>query len=133
MEIKGSVHFSIGATDLDKSQEFYVDKLGFELVSRVKRYIFLRANKDYFAVAQSHVPVNPNPGEEHNVHHAFLVDSYEETKEYLESKGIQVFREDERDFGPFAGHSMYIHDPDRNVIEFIQCDNPDTVQTVSRT
>ncbi len=121
MEIKGSVHFSIGATDLDKSQEFYVDKLGFELVARVERYIFLRANKDYFAVAQSHV------------HHAFLVDDYEETKEFLAGRGVEVFREDERDFGPFAGHSMYLHDPDRNVIEFIQCDNQDTIHTVSQT
>lgn len=132
VEIKGNVHFSIPATDLDRSQVFYVDTLGFELVSRVKRYIFLRSNKDYFAVAQSHVPVDPNPGDEHNVHHAFLVEDYDACVNWLNEIGLTVFKEDVRDVMPFPGRSAYIHDPDRNVIEFIEVTDPNVVRAVTQ-
>ena len=37
----------------------------------------------------------------------------------LPSKGIAIFKQEERNEGIFVGRSAYIHDPDRNVIEFI--------------
>ena len=41
----------------------------------------------------------------------------------LKAKGVDVFREDERDQGVFTGRSAYFHDPDNNALEVIHLTN----------
>jgi catechol 2,3-dioxygenase-like lactoylglutathione lyase family enzyme len=45
--------------------------------------------------------------------------AYDEALRTLPAKGIEIFKQEERRSGVFVGRSAYIHDPDRNVIEFI--------------
>jgi catechol 2,3-dioxygenase-like lactoylglutathione lyase family enzyme len=45
--------------------------------------------------------------------------AYDDALKFLASKGIAVFKEEDRRAGTFQGRSAYFHDPDRNVIEII--------------
>ena len=44
--------------------------------------------------------------------------AYEDAKTFLQNNGVPIFDEENRDGGTFPGRQFYIHDPDRNVIEF---------------
>jgi len=61
------------------------------------------------------------PPEGINVHHAFAVDGdvYEESKEFLKSKGVEILFEEDRQGGTVNGPRAYFHDPDGNVLEII--------------
>ena len=65
--------------------------------------------------------MDPNPGDEFFVHHAFRVDvdKYDQAKQHLTEHGVKVIFEEERHDGVFHGKQCYFHDPDRNVLEII--------------
>jgi catechol 2,3-dioxygenase-like lactoylglutathione lyase family enzyme len=119
------VHFTIPVKDLDRSEKFYTEILGFQKVRRNAHMVFLRTGQDHFVLTHSEKPVDPNPGDEHEIHHAFLVDpaDYDAALTFLKSKGIKVIKEEDRQKGTFQGRSAYFHDPDRNVIEIIDLQN----------
>ena len=60
------------------------------------------------------------------IHTAFQVTSeeYDRAKEFLASKDVRIFKEEDRRSGTFHGRSAYFHDPDRNVIEIIDLVKP---------
>ena len=62
-----------------------------------------------------------NPPEGPNVHHAFVVDSdaYEESKQFLKSKGVEILLYEDTGHRSFSGRHAYFHDPDGNSIEII--------------
>ena len=123
IETKGVVHFTISVTDTDRSEAFYRDVLGLETVEKAASIgmVFMRAGDDYVILTRSKTPVDPNPGEEFRVHHAFRVDvdAYEDAKRHLLASGIEIIFEEERREGVFHGKQCYFHDPDRNVLEII--------------
>jgi catechol 2,3-dioxygenase-like lactoylglutathione lyase family enzyme len=45
--------------------------------------------------------------------------AYDEALQVLPSKGVEIFKQEDRRAGVFVGRSAYIRDPDGNVIEFI--------------
>jgi len=120
---RGMVHACIPVSDLDASKKFYTEMLGLNFVnfSPVYQLIFLTAGKDYLILAKSETPINPNPEGQRRVHHAFAVHpgaAYDDAKAFLLKNGVPIFDEEDRKTGVFPGRQFYIHDPDRNVIEF---------------
>jgi len=83
--------------------------------------VFMRSGGDFVILTRSKTPVDPNPGDEFFVHHAFCVDveKYEEAKQHLADHGVNIIFEEERHEGVFHGKQCYFHDPDRNVLEII--------------
>ncbi len=125
IKMKGLTHFTIPVTDLRKSRDFYIDTLGFEFVRDNPHMVFCKCQNDFFVLTHSEKPVDPNPGDSHDIHTAFYVDSdeYDRALDYLAGKGIRVFKSEERHGdATFTGRSAYFHDPDRNVIELLDSD-----------
>ena len=125
IKMKGLTHFTIPVTDLGKSKDFYIDTLGFEFVRENPHMVFCKCENDYFVLTHSENPVDPNPGDSHDIHTAFYVDSdeYDRALKYLAEQGIRVFKDEERHGdATFTGRSAYFHDPDRNVIELLDSD-----------
>jgi catechol 2,3-dioxygenase-like lactoylglutathione lyase family enzyme len=121
LKTEGVLHFTIPVKDLDRSEKFYTETLGFKKIGRTERIVFLRAGDNYFNLTYSENPVAPNVGDKHEIHSAFRMtpQAYDEALRMLPARGIEIFKQEERRSGVFVGRSAYIHDPDRNVIEFI--------------
>jgi len=131
LKTEGVLHFTIPVKDLDRSEKFYTDILGFQKIGRTAHIVFLRAGEDYFNLTYSENPVAPNVGNKHEIHSAFRMtpQAYDEALTMLPAKGIEIFKQEERRAGVFVGRSAYIHDPDSNVIEFIDLARPPAGQT----
>ena len=123
IETKGVVHFSLSVSDLDRSEAFYRDKLGLEVVQKIPSagMVFFKSGDDYVILTRSKTPIDPNPGNEIFVHHAFRVDldKYDDAIAHLRENGVEIIFEEDRRDGLFIGHQAYFHDPDRNVLEII--------------
>jgi len=122
LKTEGVLHFTIPVKDLDRSEKFYTEILGMERVRRNDHMVFLRAaGRDCFVLTFSEKPIDPNPEGRHEIHSAFRLTSeeYDRAKAFLTSKGIKIFKEEDRRSGTFQGRSAYFHDPDRNVIEIM--------------
>ena len=121
IETTGVVHFTISVSDTERSEAFYRDILGLEVIQRVPAVgmVFLKSGNDYIILTKSKTPIDPNPGNEFLIHHAFRVDidKYDESLAYLTDNGIEIIFEEDRRDGIFIGRQAYFHDPDRNVIE----------------
>lgn len=123
IETKGVVHFTIPVTDPEKSEKFYREVLGLETVQVVPPIgmVFMKSGDDHVILTRSKTPVDPNPGNDFLIHHAFRVDldAYDDAKRQLAEQGIEIIFEEERHEGVFHGRQCYFHDPDRNVLEII--------------
>jgi glyoxylase I family protein len=121
LKVEGVLHFTIPVKDLDRSEKFYTDVLGFEKIGRNDRIVFLRAGDDYFNLTYSENPITTNAGDRHEIHSAFRMTplSYDEALRNLPAQGIEIFKQEDRRAGVFVGRSAYIRDPDNNVIELI--------------
>jgi catechol 2,3-dioxygenase-like lactoylglutathione lyase family enzyme len=122
IKTEGVLHFTIPVKNLDRAEKFYTELLGFEKVGRTERIVFLRAGgSDFFNLTYSENPITLNAGSRHEIHSAFRVtpQTYEDTIKRLPEKGVEIFKEEDRQSGVFVGRSAYIRDPDGNVIEFI--------------
>jgi len=125
IKMKGLTHFTIPVKDLKRSKAFYCDTLGFEFVQENAHMVFCRCQKDNFVLTYSEKPVDPNPGDKHEIHTAFYVDpdEYDRALGFLAENGIEVFKDEERHGNAvFTGRSAYFHDPDRNVLELHDSD-----------
>ena len=121
LNLSSVVHFTIPVTDLDRSEQFYVKLLGLERVRRTGHMLFMRCGETNFVLTLSENPIDPNKGDKHEIHTAFLVSAqdYDRAKQILAEHHVRVFKEEDRRTGTFQGRSAYFHDPDRNVIEII--------------
>jgi catechol 2,3-dioxygenase-like lactoylglutathione lyase family enzyme len=122
LKTEGVLHFTIPVKDLDRSERFYTEILGMEKIRRTGHMVFLRAaGKDNFVLTFSEKPIDPNPAGKHEIHSAFRLtaDEYDRAKTFLKSKGVEIFKEEDRRQGTFQGRSAYFLDPDRNVIEIM--------------
>ena len=121
LKFEGVLHFTIPVKNLDRSEKFYTEVLEFKKIGRSDRIVFMRANDDYFNLTYSENPITLNAEGRHEIHSAFRMtsQSYDEALKILQSKGIEIFKQEDRRTGIFIGRSAYIRDPDGNVIEFI--------------
>ena len=111
-------HIAIIASDYEKAKEFYIDKLGFQLIREVYRPEF----DDYLRMLQQgdttlELFIKPNypervtnPEAKGLRHLAFRVENIEPAVQWLNSMGIETepIREDKVNGGRFA----FFHDPD---------------------
>ena len=125
IKTKGILHVTIPVSDPARSRAFYTDILGLEFVAQVPKenphFVFLKSGADYVLLGR-----DTSRGRFSNIiHHAFMVDgdAYDATVAELKAKGVDVFREDQRDEGIFTGRSAYFHDPDNNALEIIHLTN----------
>jgi catechol 2,3-dioxygenase-like lactoylglutathione lyase family enzyme len=121
LKFEGVLHFTIPVKNLDRSEKFYTEVLEFQKIGRSDRIVFMRANHDYFNLTYSENPITLNAAGRHEIHSAFRMtpQAYDEALRYLPSKGVEIFKQEDRRAGVFVGRSAYIRDPDGNVIEFI--------------
>ena len=128
LNLKGLVHFTIPVKDAKKSSEFYAGVLGMKVVMHVvpAGMVFLRCGKDYLILTETKDPLCVARDDNNALHHAFAVESdeFDQSIEFLKSKGVRVIFQDERNEGVFVGRSAYFHDPDRNVLEIIDLKAP---------
>jgi len=103
LKTEGVLHFTIPVKNLDRSEKFYTEMLGFEKVGRTERIVFLRAGDDFFNLTYSENPINPNAGDRHEIHSAFRLtpQAYDEALKLLPAKGIAIFKQEERRAGVF--------------------------------
>ncbi|MDO9441997.1 MAG: VOC family protein [Beijerinckiaceae bacterium] len=121
MKAEAVLHFTIPVKDLDRSEAFYTGILGLTRVRRNDHMVFMRCNDSHFVLTLSENPIDPNVGDKHDIHTAFVFrgKNYDAMKTLLAEKNIRVFKEEDRHHGTFRGRSAYFHDPDRNVIEIM--------------
>lgn len=121
IKTKGVAHFTIPVTDTVRSMEFYTDILGMTpiQVNHERGMVFLDTGGDCVILARSAASIDP---EDHDVHHAFIVDAddYDAAKKELSDHGVDVFFEEDRQGGAVNGPRAYFHDPDGNVLEIIK-------------
>jgi catechol 2,3-dioxygenase-like lactoylglutathione lyase family enzyme len=125
-QVEGVLHFTIPVKDLDRSEKFYAEKLGFIKVARTERIVFMRAGDDFFNLTYAENPITQNAAGRHEIHSAFIVTPlvYEDLRKALPENGVEIFKEEDRRQGVFVGRSAYVRDPDGNVIEFIDLVRP---------
>jgi len=120
IKTKGVAHFTLPVTDTVRSMAFYVDNLGMTpiQVNHERGMVFLDCGGDCIILAKSDAKIDPD---DHDVHHAFIVDpdEYDAAKEQLKASGVEVFFEEDRQGGAVNGPRAYFHDPDGNVLEII--------------
>jgi catechol 2,3-dioxygenase-like lactoylglutathione lyase family enzyme len=121
MQAEAVLHFTIPVKDLDRSEAFYTGVLGLTKVRRNNHMVFMRCENTYFVLTLSENDINPNQGDKHDIHTAFVYrgERYDAMKKELAEKNIRIFKEEMREHGTFQGRSAYFHDPDRNVIEIM--------------
>jgi catechol 2,3-dioxygenase-like lactoylglutathione lyase family enzyme len=125
IKTKGILHVTIPVSDLMRSRAFYTDVLGLEFVGLAPKdnphFVFLKSGADYVVLGREASRVRFSD----IIHHAFMVDgdAFDATVAELKAKGVEVFREDQRDEGVFTGRSAYFHDPDNNALEVIHLTN----------
>ena len=127
MKFRKIVETSIYTSDLEKMKEFYVDKLGLEYISEQRhRHVFVKTDKNMLLIFNHAVTTTEKqtnhgaPTPPSMVHIAFEIEAeeYEEAKELLVEKNIQVEKEIvwENDI---KSRSIYFRDPAGNLVEFI--------------
>jgi catechol 2,3-dioxygenase-like lactoylglutathione lyase family enzyme len=127
MKFRKIVETSVYSSNLEKMKEFYVDKLGLEIVSEQKgRHVFLRTDKNMLLIFNygvtaaeketSHSASTPPS----MVHVAFEMgsDEYEEAKDLLDRNNIQIEKEIAWK-NDVKSRSIYFRDPAGNLVEFI--------------
>lgn len=119
VKTQGVVHFSLPATDLERSAKFYSELLGMKIVQKTPRMVFLMCGQDFLILAKGNHPLKYDSAKETPVHHAFKVaaEDFEPALEFLRQKGVEVFNVEDRNDGVFLGPQAYFLDPDGNKLE----------------
>ena len=122
IETKGVCHFTIAVTDTRKSTEFYTELLGLTLLNanHERGMVFLDSAGDCIVLMKTETTIAPV--RQRDAHHAFHIeaDQYDEVVKELKDKEIEILLEDERTGrAVVTGRSIYIPDPDGNVIELV--------------
>jgi len=122
IKTKGVCHFTIAVTDTQKSTEFYTEVLGLKLLNanHDRGMVFLDSAGDCIVLMKTETTIAPV--RQRDAHHAFHIeaDQYDEVIKDLKDKKIENLLEDERTGrAVVTGRSIYIPDPDGNVIELV--------------
>ena len=122
IETKGVCHFTIAVPDTKKSTEFYTGVLGLKLLNanHERGMVFLDSAGDCIVLMKTETTIAPV--RQRDAHHAFHIeaDQYDEVIKELKDKKIEILLEDERTGrAVVTGRSIYIPDPDGNVIELV--------------
>ena len=106
-------HVNLPSTDLERSREFYVDKLGLSELPRPAFEtpgVWVGAGPENAIHISKVAVLGPNP----NNHFALEVEDLESLLGALEERGVAVERSAHI---PAAGRQAFLSDPDGNIIE----------------
>jgi catechol 2,3-dioxygenase-like lactoylglutathione lyase family enzyme len=124
MNFLGIKETCIYVKDLDKTQEFYHEKLGLKVKGRIEgHHVFFEAGRSlllcFIADKARNTHGLPSHGAEGCIHFAFEIDpaDYIETKLGVLQKGISIEHEQE---WAHNLRSFYFRDPDGHLVEIIQ-------------
>jgi catechol 2,3-dioxygenase-like lactoylglutathione lyase family enzyme len=124
MKFTGIKETCIYVKDLDKTQDFYHDKLGLKVKGRIEEHhVFFEAGKSlllcFNAERSKQGGALPAHGTDGCIHFALEVEhkDYIETKLEVLQKGLTI--EHEQDWGRGL-HSFYLRDPDGHLVEIIE-------------
>lgn len=109
-------HVNIPSTDLERSREFYLDRLGLPELPRPafeSQGVWIGAGPENAIHISEVAALGPNP----NNHYALEVADLEGLLNVLERRGVGFRRSA---YVPEAGRQAFISDPDGNVIELNQ-------------
>lgn len=112
--VKGVMHLLLQVSDLKRTEDFYVNVLGFSVRDRQP----FRDDRQLVVTHQGLGITTGGPGDGKQVEHiAFEVEDLTATAEHVKRNGAKVLF----DVAPNSyGKSMYIADPDDNKIELIE-------------
>lgn len=123
IDVKGVAHFSIPVTDMDRSQKFYTEVVGLQPLALVANgtMSFLDAGGVCVILCEQETPIDQSAQGPNRVHHSFVVDTetYKTLHDHLESNGVSVEFEEDRQGGSVNGPRLYFRDPDGTSLEFI--------------
>jgi glyoxylase I family protein len=128
IDIKGVAHFSIPVSDVDRSVKFYTEVVGCKYLSALpnQSITFLDAGGVCVLLIKRPAPIHKGPSEmSDGVHHAFMIDGdqYQAAMNFLRSKGVDIFFEEDRRGGTIDGPRFYFRDPDGTPLELIHRTN----------
>ena len=127
MKFRKIIETSIYSSELEKMKEFYVDKLGLELVSQQRgRHVFLKTEKNMLLIFNHEITAAEKetnhgaPTPPSMVHIAFEIEAaeYGKVKKLLTDNSIQVEKEIAWE-NDIKSKSIYFRDPAGNLVEFI--------------
>ena len=127
MKFRKIIETSIYSSELEKMKEFYVDKLGLELVSQQRgRHVFLKTEKNMLLIFNHEVTgaeketSHGAPTPPSMVHIAFEIEAaeYGTAKKLLTVNSIQVEKEIAWE-NDIKSKSIDFRDPAGNLVEFI--------------
>lgn len=114
-------HLTIEVSDLDKSEAFYRDVIGLDVIGRnlvaENRPTSLLAMNTRQRVLLVEVPeVPPYPASGGSIHHAWLltIDQFAKARDRLEALGYETGIDPRQSFRAVGEYNMDIHDPDGN-------------------
>jgi catechol 2,3-dioxygenase-like lactoylglutathione lyase family enzyme len=114
-------HLVIQCADLDKSEAFYRDVIGLDVVgrnlvseNRPTSLLSMNTRQRVLLVEVDEVP--PYPGSGGSIHHAWLltVDQFARARDRLEAAGFETGIDPRQSFRAFGEYNMDIIDPDGN-------------------
>jgi catechol 2,3-dioxygenase-like lactoylglutathione lyase family enzyme len=124
LKINGIKETCIYVTDLQRTKEFYNNKIGLPIISLIEgRHVFFRAGTSvllcFIATETEKETALPPHGAQGCIHFAFEVekDSYENALQTVKEKRIIVLQEQVWKNGL---RSFYFHDPDNNLVEIVE-------------
>lgn len=124
MNISSIKETCIYVTDLQRTKEFYHNKLGLPLISLLEgRHVFFRAGSSvllcFIASVTEKEKELPPHGAKGRIHFAFEVEKgdYPTALQQAKDTGIAILHEQAWKNGV---NSFYFHDPDGNVVEVIE-------------
>ncbi|MBV8601049.1 MAG: VOC family protein [Candidatus Eremiobacteraeota bacterium] len=102
----------LGASDLQRSIQFYRDKLGLRLASEIPNFAFFDAGGTTLALSRAHAQHSPSIVGATEV--VFGVDGVKETYEKLKAQGVE-FRTEPRDVNGKEWTAAFV-DPDGHIL-----------------
>ena len=131
--IRGIGHLALKVRDLDKSLDFWRDRVGFQEMQRLKRdngetwLVYLRITDEQYLELFPGAATDQAPGEEANgvLHICLDIVDLDEEIERLQKAGVTIV-------SPIKGgidnnRGAWIHDPDGNRIELMEM-HPNSIQ-----
>jgi len=118
--VLGVAHMALYVSDLQKSRAFYEDFLGFAEPYVLKRedgtdrIVFIKVNDDQYLELFAEPPNQDG----HLNHIAFLTDSAEGMRRFLEARGVKV--PEKVGTGRIGNSNFNIVDPDGHTVEIVQ-------------
>jgi catechol 2,3-dioxygenase-like lactoylglutathione lyase family enzyme len=110
-------HVALGAEDLDKQAEFYIDRWGMDRIDQHGQQLFLRAESPEHHLVQltGGVP----KGFDHVALEVAGADDLDRAADYLSGQGVAIVTPPSQGLEPGIARSLRVRDPEGNVVELV--------------